>query len=709
MIRVWKTTLKLRMIIGFMVILIFAVLLIFRAFDVQIIEGGRLSKLADAQFQASVYFMPERGNIYSSDGGILAASVNIPGVAVDPLMVKDKLASAEKLSKATGLKYEKIIKVLTKNLQFAWIQRRVSAEAAKKVEKLGIEGVIIVKQPVRYYPNGTLLAHTLGFVGINDNGLSGIEYKYNKYLKGNKRALKVLQDGLGQYIFIRGFGLKKATHGDNIYLTINKQLQFITQYYLDKEAKAADSKGAFAILMDPNTGAILAMADYPAFNPNYYWKYPARYWRNRAVTDDFEPGSTMKPFIISGALQDGIIKPDTIINGHHGAYYIDGITVHDVEDWFGKLTINQLIEYSCNVCACQVGMKMGKERVWHWLKRWGLRSVPHAGLLGENAGIDRNVSKWSEVGPCEEAFGQGAAINGLQEITALSAIANGGFLLKPYIIKKIVNPYGKVIFRAKPHEMRRVINSKTDKEIKYMMRLVVKGGTGQYAKLIDFRVSGKTGTGQVDNPKTGTYFKNKYTASFMAFVPYKHPVLAMLVVQQEPSKISYYGGAVSAPVVRDVFKTALNILNVYPGGKAYKKQLKAGNAYNGNNKLKKITENLKNKSFKNKKYTASYSETMPDLKGDTIYEALNALSKFRRLSIKIWGSGYLYYQSIKHGTFVSADGGVNSITLKFKPQGYGYAALRKTEKKNQSKSVLKPKKKSLTAVPALKLSKKVKK
>ncbi len=692
-----------------MVILIFAVLLIFRAFDIQIIEGGRLSKLADAQFQANVYFMPERGNIYSANGSILAASVNIPGVAVDPLMVRHKLKNAERLSNVIGLKYDKIIKILTKNLQFAWIKRRVSAETAKKVEKLGIEGVVIVKQPVRYYPNGTLLAHTLGFVGINDNGLSGIEYKYNKYLKGNKRALKVLQDGLGQYIFIRGFGLKKATHGDNIYLTINKQLQFITQYYLDKEAKAADSKGAFAILMDPNTGAILAMADYPTFNPNYYWRYPARYWRNRAVTDDFEPGSTMKPFIISGAMQDGIIKPDTIINGHHGTYYIDGITVHDVENWFGRLTINQLIEYSCNVCACQVGMKMGKQRVWYWLKRWGFLAPPHAGLLGENAGIDRNVSKWSKVGPCEEAFGQGAAINGLQEVTALSGIANGGYLLKPYIIKKIVNPYGKVIFRAKPHVIRRVINSKTDKEIKYMMRLVVKGGTGQYAKLIDFKVCGKTGTGQIDNPKTGTYFKNKYTASFMAFVPYKHPVLAMLVVQQEPSKISYYGGAVSAPVVRDVFKTALNILNVYPGGKAYKKQLKAGNAYKSNNNLKKLTENLKNKSFKNERYTVSYSETMPDLKGDTIYEALNALSKFRKLSIKIWGSGYLYYQSIKHGTFVSADGSVNSITLKFKPQGYGYAALRKTEKKNQSKSVLKPKKKSLTIAPVANGNKKVKK
>ena len=675
------------MVIGFIVIFIFAVLLISRAFDLQIIEGGRLSKLADEQFHASVYFMPERGNIYSSNGSILAASVNVPGIAVDPLMVRHKLKNAERLSMTTGVGYEKIIKILTENIQFAWIKRRVTRQTAKNVEKLGIAGVVIVKQPVRYYPNGTLLAHVLGFVGINDNGLSGIEYRYNKFLKGNKRALDVLQDGLGQYIFIRGFGLKKATHGDNIYLTINKQLQFITQYYLDKEAKAAGSGGAFAILMDPNTGAILAMADYPAFNPNYYWKYSARHWRNRAVTDDFEPGSTMKPFIISGALQDGIIKPDTIINGHHGAYYIDGITVHDVGGWFGRLTINQLIEYSCNVCACQVGMKMGKQRVWRWLKRWGMLSMPHAGLLGENAGIDRNVNQWSEVGPCEEAFGQGAAVNGLQEITALSAIANGGYLMKPYIIKKIVNPYGKVIFRAKPEEIRKVINSKTDGEIKYMMRLVVKGGTGQYSKLIDFRVSGKTGTGQIDNPKTGKYYKNKYTASFMAFVPYRHPVLAMLVVQQKPSKISYYGGAVSAPVVRSVFKTALNILNIYPGEKAYRKQSKAGNGAkavfktSGSGKgSKKAAENTKSKGLNNKNFLRNDSEIMPDLKGDTIYEALEVLRKYR-FDVKIGGSGYLYYQSIKPGINVYND---RAVFLKFRPDEYSYPDLsdaHKTAKK----------------------------
>ena len=188
MIRVWKTTLKLRMIIGFMVLFIFAVLLIWRAFKIQILDGARLSKLAGEQFQASVYFMPERGNIYSADGGILAASVNIPGVAVDPLMVKDKLKSAERLSNATGLKYEKIIKILTKNLQFAWIKRRVSAETAKKIEELGIEGLIIVKQPVRYYPNDALLSQALGFVGINDNGLSGIEYKYNNYKRLHRRT-----------------------------------------------------------------------------------------------------------------------------------------------------------------------------------------------------------------------------------------------------------------------------------------------------------------------------------------------------------------------------------------------------------------------------------------------------------------------------------------------------------------------------------------
>ena len=584
MIRVWKTTLKLRMLIGFIVILIFGGLLISKAFDLQVIEGPKLRALARRQFHANVYFTPERGNIYSSNNSILATSINVPGIAVDPLMVRHKLKNAEKLSKITGISYSKIIKILNRRIQFAWIKRRISEKTAKGIEKEGIEGVVIVKQPVRYYPNGTLLAHVLGFVGIDDNGLSGIEYKYNNFLKGNKRELKVLHDGLGQYIFIRGFGLKKATHGDNIYLTINKQLQFITQYYLDKEAKAADSKGAFAILMDPNTGAILAMADYPDFNPNYYWKYSAGYWRNRAVTDDFEPGSTMKPFVVAAALSEGIIKPDTIINCYHGAYSLDGITVHDVENWFGKFSVNQIVEYSSNVGECQIGMKFKKPQLYKWFGLWGFGHVPHAGLLGEAKGIVRPLREWSEVGPCEMAFGQGISVTGLQEMSGLSVIANGGRMIKPYIIKKIVNAYGKVIYKAKPTYLKRIITSKVDKEIKYMMRLVVKSGTGQYSNLIDFKVSGKTGTGQIADPRTGKYYKNKYTASFMAFVPYKHPELAMLVVQQEPSKIGYYGGAVSAPVVRSVFKNALNILNIYPRGNAYIKQskIKTNSAESGN-------------------------------------------------------------------------------------------------------------------------------
>jgi len=673
------------MVIGFIIILIFGGLLISRAFYLQIIEGHRLRLLAREQFHANIYFTPERGNIYSSDGSMLAASINVPGIAADPLMIKHKLKTAEKLSTVTGVGYKKIITVFNRRIQFAWIKRRVSEKTAKSVEKLGISGIVIVKQPVRYYPNGTLLAHVLGFVGIKDNGLSGIEYKYNKFLKGNKRALKILHDGLGQYIFIRGFGLKKATHGENIYLTINKQLQFITQYYLDKEAKAAHSRGAFAILMDPNTGAILAMADYPEFNPNYYWKYKARYWRNRAVTDDFEPGSTMKPFIIAAALQEGIIKPSTVINGHHGSYYIDGITVHDVENWFGRLTINQLIEYSCNVCACRVGMKMGKKRIWRWLNRWGFFTAPHAGLLGESAGIERPVKEWSQVGPCEEAFGQGAAVTGLQEIDALSAIANGGFMIKPYIIKKIVNAYGKVVYKAKPKDLKRTITPKVDKEIKYMMRLVVKGGTGQYSNLIDFRVSGKTGTGQIADPETGKYYKNKYTASFMAFVPYRHPRLAMIVVQQKPSKIGYYGGAVSAPVVRSVFKNALNILNVYPGGKAYKKQLISGTDIHGhgNEPPSKYLNGTKQYGIGKKSATATVPGILPDLKGDTIYQALNAIKKYN-LAVKINGSGYLYYQSLKPETNAENK---RAIVLKFTPHKYNNKYINKVQDLKITKKV----------------------
>jgi len=376
MIRLWKTTLRLRMLIGFTVLVILGGLLIIRAFNLQVIEGRRLRLLAHRQFHVEVYFTPKRGNIYSSNGSVLATSVNIKGVAVDPLMVRHKLKNAERLSRLLGISFRKVIKILNRNVQFSWIQRRVSGHIANDVEKLHINGVIIVRQPVRYYPNGTLLAHVLGFVGINDNGLSGIEYKYNKFLKGSKHVLKVLHDGLGQYIFMKGFGLRRATHGDNIYLTINKQLQFVTQYYLDKEAKAAGSKGAFAILMNPNTGAILAMANYPEFNPNHYWRYSAKYWRNRAVTDDFEPGSTMKPFIVAAALMDGLVKPDTVFDGHHGAYTVDGVTVHDVEKWFGYLTVNQIVEYSSNVGECQIGMKFNKIAFYDWLSLWGFGHTP---------------------------------------------------------------------------------------------------------------------------------------------------------------------------------------------------------------------------------------------------------------------------------------------------------------------------------------------
>jgi cell division protein FtsI (penicillin-binding protein 3) len=415
--------------------------------------------------------------------------------------------------------------------------------------------------------------------------------------------------------------------------------------------------------MDPNTGAILAMADYPDFNPNYYWKYSAGYWRNRAVTDDFEPGSTMKPFVVAAALSEGIVKPDTIINCYHGSYSLDGITVHDVENWFGKFSVNQIVEYSSNVGECQIGMKFKKSQLYNWFGLWGFGHTPHAGLLGEAKGIVRPLNEWSEVGPCEMAFGQGISVTGLQEMAGLSAIANGGRIVKPYIIKKIVNAYGTVIYKAKPKYLKRIITPKVDKEVKYMMRLVVKGGTGQYSNLIDFKVSGKTGTGQIADPKTGRYYKNKYTASFMAFVPYSHPELAMLVVQQEPSKIGYYGGAVSAPVVRSVFKNALNILNIYPGGNAYIKQSrirKGGNlpALNSLNVRKSRIGSSEGASIND-------SGIMQDLKGDTIYQALNILKKYR-LAVKISGSGYLYYQSIKQGMNI---GNEKVIVLKFKPKG----------------------------------------
>ncbi len=655
MIKKWKTTLKFRMSIGFFFIGFFGFLLFIRAFNLQVIESGRLKKDALRQFYEEIYYTPKRGNIYSSNGSILATSINIPGVAVDPLMVKNKLKTAEELSKITGISFERIINILNLRRQFAWIKKRVSTRVENSVEKLGIRGLVIVNQPVRYFPDGSLLSQVLGFVGIDDNGLSGLEFKYNKYLAGNKKGLKILHDGLGQYILLKGFGLRKATEGDDIYLTINKKLQFITQYYLDKEAQAADSESAFAIIMDPNTGAILAMADYPEFDPNKYWEYPAKLWRNRAVTDDFEPGSTMKPFVVAGALSEGLVKPDAVFNCYNGKYPIKGIVVHDVAPGFGNLQVSQIVEYSSNIGACQIGMKFNRANLYNWFRNWGFGQSPGGGLLGEATGIVKPLNRWSEIGPCEMAFGQGISVTGLQEIVALSAIANGGYMVRPYIIRKIVDPYGRVVFRTKVKYLRTVISPLVDAEVKHMMRLVVKGGTGQYANLIDFRVSGKTGTSQIVNPKTGRYYSDLYNASFMGFFPYAHPRLVMLVVQEKPRKISYYGGAVSAPVVKEVFESAINILNIYPGQNAYNKEIVAAGAGAG-------TAGQNNAKTQSGADTASGG--MPDLTGETIYQALDSL-KGLNLKVSIKGSGFLYYQSIKPGTSLDNYSG-KVIYLKFR-------------------------------------------
>lgn len=667
MIKIWKTTLKLRMFAGFVFIALFGGLLFFKAFKLQVLESGKLKMLARKQFYSDIYYTPRRGNIYSADDDMLATSIEVPGIAVDPMMVRKKLKTAENLSEITGVSFRKIIKILNLHIQFAWIKRRVGEDVAVKVQKLGVGGLIIVKQPVRFYPNGSLLSHVLGFVGINDNGLSGIEYQYNKYLAGNKKGLKMLKDGLGQDIFLKGFGLRKATEGDDIYLTVNKRLQFATQYYLDKEAKETDSVGAFAIIMDPKTGAILAMADYPGFNPNRYWTYPPGYWRNRAVTDDFEPGSIMKPFVTSAGLMEGIITPDTVFNCYHGSYPIHGITINDVEKWFGNLTVSQIIEYSSNVGECQIGMKFKRKNLFDWFSKWGFGHVPHAGLPGEANGIVKPLGRWSGIGPCEMAFGQGISITGLQAIVGLSEIANGGYRVKPYIIRKIVDPYGKVIFKEKDAKLGRIISSEVDSEVKHMMRLVVKGGTGQYANLIDFKVAGKTGTGQIADPKTGKYYKNLYNASFMAFMPYSNSRLAMIVVMEKPRKIGYYGGAVSAPVVRSVFKNAINIFNIYPGEGAYDRQLSA----NGNGTVLQSPGNglQETKNVLKEQARNSNPKSMPDLKGETIYQVLAALVHYN-FKIKIVGTGFLYYQSIKPSTMVKKRR--ERLLLKFKPGNYNF-------------------------------------
>ncbi len=549
-----------------------------KAIHLQVYQSQWLSQAASDQYEKSLTISGKRGNIYDRNGREMAVSIDVTSVAAYPARIKDIRATAKALAGILKLDTRKIQQKLALDKSFVWIKRKTTAKETLMVKELKLPGIEFVPEYNRFYPHTTLAAQALGFTGLDGKGLEGIEFYYNRQLKGAESKITVFEDALG-----RGFRSENRplanNSGHNLVLTIDSNIQYITESALREAVDQYSAASAMAIVMQPRTGAILAIAHYPTINPNSYLAFDRSQWRNRAITDPFEPGSTMKIFSAAAALESGDIKINDIFYCENGAYKIGKNVVHDISK-HGWLSLQQIIKFSSNIGAVKIGEKLGAKKLYQTLRNFGFGAKTGIDCPGETTGSLSHYSSWSEIDIGAISFGHGIAVSAVQLITAVSAIANDGMLMKPYIVMEVSDQNGQPVKRYKPQQIRRVISARTAGIVKNIMKTVTtEGGTGVNAALDRYSVSGKTGTTRKLD-ETGKYSDSKHVASFVGFTPAQNPEIAVLVIIDEPQE-KYYGGIVAAPVFKKIAQQTLNYLNVPPEGDTTTFRVSVENKVNG--------------------------------------------------------------------------------------------------------------------------------
>ena len=541
---------------------LFSIILL-RAYQLQIVDKERLTKLYMKQYRKYVNLPPKRGTIYDRGKRELAVSLDVDSLYVHPSQVRDAREVAKKLSPILKVSYKYVLDKITSDRPFVWLMRRISPSQAQEIESLNVEGIGFIEESRRFYPNKELASHCLGFTGVDPKGLEGIELAYDSYLNGKPGSILVLRDAKGRNIYSPRITREDATKGYNLQLTIDQTIQHVAEKALDEGIRKSRAKAGTAIVMVPHTGEILALAVRPTFNPNAFGDYEPEQWRNRAVTDVFEPGSTFKAFLASSALEEKTTRPQDNYFCENGAYHFGGRTIHDVHK-YGWLTMSDVIKYSSNIGACKIAQGLGDEKFYSYIRKFGFGSKTGIDLPGENNGMLAPPDQWSRVALGTIAFGQGVSISPIQLITALSAIANDGMMMKPHLVKTIFNDQGEIIRAVQPERIGRVISAETARQVASILRSAVEeGGTGTQAFIDGYSVAGKTGTAQKVDRETRRYSDHKMTSSFMGFFPADKPQLAMLVVIDEPQGVKY-GGVVAAPVFKEIANTIITYLNIAP-------------------------------------------------------------------------------------------------------------------------------------------------
>ena len=549
-----------------------------QAIRLQVLKGPWLSQKAASEFEKDMVVRGKRGAITDRNGDPLAVSIESPSIAAYPSRIDNPQEAARRLAKALGKSPQALFERLSSKRSFVWLKRQATPKQAAAVEALKIGGIDFIPEHSRYYPNRTLAAQLLGFSGVDGHGLEGLEYYFETELKGREAAITVVKDALGRQFE----GERQPAYlaeGNTVVLTIDSAIQHIVQKALAGAVTEFKAKSGIAVVMAPSSGEVLALAQYPFFNPNRYRETDQAVWRNRAITDPFEPGSTMKMFSVAAAIDTGVCSPSTIFYCENGEYRIGRNIIHDTKP-HGWLSLQQIVKVSSNIGSVKMAEQLGAKQLYTYLDAFGFGKRSGIDCPGETPGSLSPFNSWSAIDTGAIAFGQGVSVSAIQLITAASAIANGGNLMKPMLVKAVTDRNGNPVREYTPEKIHQVISAHSASTLRRILKTVIsEGGTGVNAALQGYAVCGKTGTAQkVD--RSGSYARGRYIASFIGFAPADQPEVAILVMVDEPT-VQSYGGIVAAPAFRQIALETLNYLNIPPGADVDRLRVSRGNRAKG--------------------------------------------------------------------------------------------------------------------------------
>lgn len=678
-----------RIILLFLIFLLLTSLLSLRLIWIQVINSDEYQKKAIDQRTRELKVESKRGIIYDRQGRELAVSASSETVVAIPLEVKKPTTTAKLLSEVLDMEYDYVYQRITRKASAVYVKRKVSEDVAREIRGLDLEGITFTEESKRFYPKDNLASHILGFAGIDSQGLDGIELSYDKLLKGKAGKIEAERDAAGRSIpdGIQEYVAPKD--GYNLYLTIDEVIQYIAERELDRAVNEYQVSGGTVIVMDPQNGDILALANRPDYNPNNFADYPQKLWRNRAISDGFEPGSTFKIITTAAALEEGVVNEnDRFVDP--GYIKVSGETINCwKQGGHGSQTFAEVVQNSCNPGFVQVGMRVGKEAFYNYIKAFGFGKETSINLPGEAGGI---VSNYDNIGPVELAtmsFGHGITVTPIQLTTAVSAVANRGMLLQPKLLKEVRNPDGELVEEVEPIQIRQVISEKNAERTLTLLEGVVEKGSGANAKIEGYRIGGKTGTAK-------HYGSQVYDASFIGILPINNPQLVISVVLYDITGYPYYGSQTAAPVFRNIAYDTIRYLEIPP-------QLKEDDNIEEPNKLfvpelidKNLAEaekTLRNNGldvkiigglnkvikqvplagaevmegttvllFTEEDHGKNYLVAVPNLKGMTKELAQNLLSQLG-LKMESTGSGKIVKQDIQAGERVPG-GSIISVGLK---------------------------------------------